>query len=130
MFDEMLPAMRDFRGLSHQVITLTQDLNVMMPEMKEFSKQLPALGTSGTKTMEQLVHVTEELNKILPIVAAVAPQLPEASLKSVEALKEAVIVLKAMQKSFLLRGSVKDVHEEEEVKKNEKSNNREPSQLK
>ena len=126
MFDQALPAMRDFREMSHQmtnkkmlqqsfenVTRLTSDLNTMVPAMQEFSKRLPELSDSSAKTMEQMVKLTTELNKFLPVLAEVAPKLPEASQKSVEALREAVIVLKAMQKSFLLRGAVKDVQEEE-----------------
>lgn len=126
MFDQALPAMRDFREMSRQmtdkkmlqksfenVTRLTGDLNTMVPAMQEFTKRLPELSDSSAKTMEQMAVLTTEVNKFLPILAQIAPQLPEASQKSVEALREAVVVLKAMQKSFLLRGAVKDVQEEE-----------------
>jgi phospholipid/cholesterol/gamma-HCH transport system substrate-binding protein len=144
MFDELLPTLKDLREFSQQmthnknlkismenISQLTRDINRIMPEMAEFSKKLPELGVSSAKTMEQLSKVTEELNKILPTVARVAPNLPEATQRSVEALKEAVIVLKAMQKSFLLRGAVKDVQEEQakidEETKTLGNKNREPS---
>jgi len=82
--------------------------------------------------------ISIEMNKILPAISAVAPQLPEASQKSVEALKQAVIVLRAMQKSFLLRGAVKDVQEEDAKLELEKhktdeekpNNNRQPAETK
>ena len=138
MFDQALPTMMDIRELSQQMTnhknlessmknlsSLTSELNHMMPQMAEFAKNLPELGESGSKTMVQLAIMTGELKKILPAIAAVAPQLPEASQKSVEALKEAVIVLRAMQKSFLLKGAVKDVREEDALKE-QKTQNRMP----
>ncbi len=130
MFDEILPTLLDVRELSHQMTrrkhlgksmenlaTLTTEVNKMLPIMMEFSAHLPELGNTTSKTMEQLSVLTTEINKFLPIMAQIAPQLPEASQKSVEALKEAVIVLRAMQKSFLLRGAVQDVKEEESMKR-------------
>jgi hypothetical protein len=38
----------------------------------------------------------------------------------VEAVREALTVLKAMQRSFLLRSSVKEVKEEEELQKQQR----------
>jgi phospholipid/cholesterol/gamma-HCH transport system substrate-binding protein len=40
--------------------------------------------------------------------------LPRATKRAVEALDEMVVTLKALQKSFLLSGKVKDVKEEEQ----------------
>ena len=85
------------------------------------------------KTMKQMAILTTELNKFLPIMQELAPKLPEVSQRGVEALSEAVIVLKAMQKSFLLRGAVKDVQEEqaklreEESKKKSETEKRDPA---
>jgi phospholipid/cholesterol/gamma-HCH transport system substrate-binding protein len=129
MFDELLPTLKDVRELSQQMTT-HKNLKTSMQNIAVLTKEMNDVMPQTLKTMEQLAKVTEELNKILPSVAAVAPQLPEASQKSVEALKEAVTVLKAMQKSFLLRGAVKDVQEEEALaikKKDDEKINREPS---
>jgi phospholipid/cholesterol/gamma-HCH transport system substrate-binding protein len=132
IFDEALPTMRSLRELTQQatknknlqvalgnLTRLTRDVNRMLPALVEFSDHLPALGTSTEKTMQQLANLTEEINKFLPIIAEVAPLLPDASKKSVEALQEAVVVLRAMQKSFLLRGAVQDVKEEDQARKKE-----------
>ncbi|MCC6276419.1 MAG: MCE family protein [Oligoflexia bacterium] len=126
LFDEALPTMRDLREFTQQmtrhrylgksmanITKLTTEMSRMLPELIEFTKSLPELGENGAKTMEQMTKLTAEINELLPSLVAIAPQLPEASQKSVEALREAVIVLKAMQKSFLLRGAVEDVREEE-----------------
>ncbi|MBV2168701.1 MAG: multidrug ABC transporter substrate-binding protein, partial [Bdellovibrio sp.] len=48
-----------------------------------------------------------------PAVQAVEGELPGASVRLVEALNETVVVLKAMQKSFFMRGSVREVKDEE-----------------
>jgi phospholipid/cholesterol/gamma-HCH transport system substrate-binding protein len=45
----------------------------------------------------------------------VGPELPGASRRLLEALNETVVLLKAMQKSFLMRGNVREVREEEEA---------------
>ncbi len=121
MFDQALPTMLDLREMTQQMTRkknlakTLQQTAVMLPMLTEFSKNLPELGENGIKMMSEVQKMTEELNKILPVLAQIAPQLPDASLKGVEAIKEAVVVLKAMQKSFLLRGAVKDVKEEEEL---------------
>ncbi len=41
------------------------------------------------------------------------PELPRTSKRAIEALDETVVTLKALQKSFLLRGSVQEVRTEE-----------------
>jgi phospholipid/cholesterol/gamma-HCH transport system substrate-binding protein len=46
-------------------------------------------------------------------MSKMAPELPHASARALEALDETVVTLKALQKSFVLRGSVKEVREEE-----------------
>jgi phospholipid/cholesterol/gamma-HCH transport system substrate-binding protein len=48
-----------------------------------------------------------------PAVKEVEGELPGASVRLVQALNETVVVLKAMQKSFFMRSSVKEVKEEE-----------------
>ena len=57
--------------------------------------------------------LTAEMQKLAPAIAAIAPDLPKTSLKAVEALNETVVLLKALQKSFLLRGNVEEVCEQE-----------------
>lgn len=116
MFDQMLPTLIDIRELAQQatrkknLAKTLQQTSEMFPHLTEFSKKLPELGENGAKAMVQLNKLTEDLNKVLPVLAEIAP---EASQKSVEALREAVVVLKAMQRSFLLKGAVQDIKEEE-----------------
>lgn len=130
MFDLALPTMEGLIELSDQATTdsnlktamgnisaLTKEMKVLLPEIRSFAKNLPMLGDNTTKTMVELAKLTEAMNKYLPILAEIAPQMPEVSKTGIETLKEAVVVLKAMQKSFLLRGSVADVKEEEAEKK-------------
>jgi phospholipid/cholesterol/gamma-HCH transport system substrate-binding protein len=54
---------------------------------------------------------------IEPTVKEIGPDMPRVSRRAIEALDEMVITLKAMQKSFLLSGKVKDVKEEEVERK-------------
>lgn len=129
MFDEALPTIQGLNELSQQITRnknldksmenfslLSRDMRQMTPAMLEFSKKLPELSETTAKTMSELSLLTVELNKLVPVLAQLAPQLPEASQKGIETLKEAVIVLRAMQKSFLLRGAVEDVKEEDAKK--------------
>ena len=64
-----------------------------------------------------MLHLNTLLSTLEPAIKEVGPELPQASLRALEALNEAVIVLKAMQKTFMLRGSVEDVKEEENKRK-------------
>jgi len=144
MFDEALPTMKDIREVSQEMThnkamrksldnmgKLMAQMNEMAPDLREFSKRLPELGNDGAKTVAEMARMTDELNKILPVLSQVAPQLPQVSQESLAALKEAVIVLRAMQRSFLLRGAVKDVKEEdakEDAKKQEDMEKQQQSQ--
>jgi phospholipid/cholesterol/gamma-HCH transport system substrate-binding protein len=62
------------------------------------------------KNMSVLTH---EMQKLAPAIAAIAPEFPKTSMRAVEALNETVVLLKALQKSFLLRGNVEAVREQE-----------------
>ena len=88
----------------------TIELNNMIEEMPNMGKEMG----SAMKTAHQMVLL---MNEMLPMIKDLAPKLPHATQKTIEALDEAVIVLKAMQKSFLLRGAVSDVKDEEEAKR-------------
>jgi phospholipid/cholesterol/gamma-HCH transport system substrate-binding protein len=41
------------------------------------------------------------------------PEIPRATRRAMEALDETVVTLKALQKSFILKGSAKEVRDEE-----------------
>ena len=127
LMDELVPTLADMRELTGQMTRnkamskslagftqLSADMNRMLPMLEKFVQYLPKLGETTAQTMEQVNKLTTEMNKFIPIFAKIAPTLPEVSLKSVQALREAVVVLRAMQKSFLLKGSVKEVKEEDE----------------
>ena len=71
------------------------------------------MGLQLGQIVTNLNRLTGELNKLSPAVEVLAPELPRTSRRAVEALDEMVVLLKAMQKSFLLRGSVREVKEDE-----------------
>ena len=99
LFDDMAPFVKNVTDMSHQVNLMAKDLN----QDKAF-----------VETLQNLNALTVELQKLTPAINAVAPDLPRASQRAVEALDEMVVTLKAMQKSFLLRGNVREVKEEEQ----------------
>lgn len=129
-FDKLQPLIENVNTMSVEVIKLsrqatkderlgrmmlgmaevTTELHGMLPQIKE---RAPALA----KSMEQMIHnlaaLTEQSKVLIPAMAEVAPDLPKSSRRAVEALDEAVVLLKAMQKSFMIRGSAQEVRAEE-----------------
>lgn len=95
------------------LVSLTSDLNQVVPALV---KEMPDLGAQMAQIVKNLNVLTTEFQKLTPAISAVAPDLPQASKRAVEALDETVVLLKALQKSFMLRGNVKDVREEEELR--------------
>ena len=98
LFDDMGPFVKNVTEMSRQVNMMAKDLN----DDKIFAE-----------TLSNLNALTIEFQKLTPAINAVAPELPRASQRAVEALDEMVVTLKAMQKSFLLKGNVREVREEE-----------------
>jgi phospholipid/cholesterol/gamma-HCH transport system substrate-binding protein len=84
---------------------------------KTMDSNAPQLAGDFGKLVGNLAEMTDHVKKVMPVIADVAPELPKSSRRVVEALDEAVVVLKAMQKTFLLRSSVREVREEEEAMK-------------
>lgn len=102
-----------------ELAVTTKEMNQMLPELRERS---PHLAKDMASIIENLAVLTKEFKVVLPALAEIAPQLPKASRRAVEALDEAVVLIKAMQKSFVIRGSVKDVRDEEAQRERKPSN--------
>lgn len=94
----------------NNLVVLTTELNKFLPA---FNQEAPDVGTQLAQVVRNLNTLTVEFQKLTPAIATLAPELPKTSLRAVEALNEAVVTLKAMQKSFFLRGNVREVREEE-----------------
>ncbi|MBX9769201.1 MAG: MlaD family protein [Bdellovibrionales bacterium] len=137
MFDNLSPLLSDARVLSKELIQMSQGLNnkkglektianaailteelkLMAPQIRSFHEEAPEIGRDLGRMVSQLTQLTESLAKVLPDLIKIAPELPKATQTAVVAMNEAVIVLKAMQKSFLLKGAVEDVKEDEKKEK-------------
>lgn len=89
---------------------VTLELEKAMPA---FNKEAPEVGKQMGQIVTNLNILTTEFQKLTPAISVLAPELPRTTHKAVEALDEAVVLLKALQKSFLFRGGVKEVLEEE-----------------
>jgi phospholipid/cholesterol/gamma-HCH transport system substrate-binding protein len=133
LFDEMLPLVvnanhmslemaklgtaanrkKNINKIIDNLVVMTETLNRAMPQIQEAIENSPHMAKDIGAIVENLSKLTTEMNKVLPALAEVAPELPRASRRAIEAMDEAVIVLKAMQKSFLLKGSANEVREEE-----------------
>lgn len=127
VIDRLDPLMKNLNVMSTEVIKLTKaanhddnvqkllgnltittaEINRILPEM---NRQNPALAKDLAQMMQNLAVVTKAIG---PAVKTVESELPGASVRLIEALNETVVVLKAMQKSFFMRGSVREVKEED-----------------
>lgn len=130
MLDDLQPLVRNVGMLSRDAVVVMRDVNKdkrivrlakNLDEMTtEVAKILPMITEDSPelagdmKTIaKNLAVLTDELRKSLPILQELGPEVPRASRRAMEALDETVVTLKAMQKSFLLRGNVREVREEE-----------------
>jgi phospholipid/cholesterol/gamma-HCH transport system substrate-binding protein len=107
MFDRMEPLLMSVNKMGNEMATLGAELNVWLPQLR---KQSPQIGSQIATLINRVDQLTEVL---VPVMEAIGPELPQSSKRALEALDEVVVTLKAMQKSFLLRGNVEDVREEE-----------------
>ena len=90
---------------------VSRELQKIMPEL---SREVPDIGQQMGQIVKNLNVLTTEFQKLTPAIGAIAPELPRTSRRAVEALDETVVLLKALQRSFLLRGKVEEVKEEEQ----------------
>jgi phospholipid/cholesterol/gamma-HCH transport system substrate-binding protein len=111
MFDRVDPLLINLNKMAGEVTVLMRDVNEIVPEMRKFS---PQLGQNLAKLVGELNILTASLT---PTLKEIGPELPKASRRALEALDETVVTLKAIQRSFILSGKVKDVREEENVRK-------------
>lgn len=93
--------------------TMSQELGRILPE---FSREVPDMGHEMAQIIQNLNTLTTEFAKLTPAINEIAPDLPRTTKRAVEALDETVVLLKAMQRSWLLRGNVKDIKDEEKAR--------------
>ncbi len=130
MFDEVQPLVRNMVGITGEmnsvmhgmnqkkqlthimdnVVRLSDEVNLMLPQ---FRKSSPQMAEDLAKITHSVAILSVQLEKTLPLLAEITPELPKATRRAFEALDETVVTLKALQKSFLIRGSVQEVHDEE-----------------
>ncbi|AHZ84286.1 MlaD family protein [Bdellovibrio bacteriovorus] len=127
VIDRLDPLVKNLNTMSMEVIKLskqaTHDDGVqklvgnLAVTTREINKILPELNEQNPEMAKDLAVMTQNLavmTKALgPAVKQVEGELPGASVRLVQALDETVVVLKAMQKSFFMRSSVKEVKDEE-----------------
>lgn len=103
VLDKLNPLVENMNSMSLEISRLT----------KSTGKEVPDLGVQLGQIVKNLNVLTAEFQKLTPAIGAVAPELPRTSRRAIEALDETVVLLKAMQKSFLLKGNVDEVRQEE-----------------
>jgi phospholipid/cholesterol/gamma-HCH transport system substrate-binding protein len=141
MLDRLNPLVQNLNTMATEVVKITGTVNKEKRAEKivsnlaqlseELSKIVPAFNQEAPNVGQQLGAIVNNLNvltaefkKVTPAISILAPELPRTTRRAVEALDETVVMLKALQKSFLLRGSVREVKEEEQ--KRQPANTSEP----
>jgi phospholipid/cholesterol/gamma-HCH transport system substrate-binding protein len=101
------------------LLALTAEMNKILPQINE---AFPDLGVQLAEIVANLVALIGEFQALTPVLAELAPvltemapEVPGASQRAMEALDETVVTLRALQRTLLLRGSVREVLEEEEA---------------
>lgn len=137
MFDDLSPLLKNASSLTKEANTLltkvnrgdqlvtvvnnlvaiTTEVNRILPAI---AKESPEMVVHLSKIAKNMAILTDEVQKTLPMMQKLAPEIPRASERALEALDQTVVTLKALQKSFLLRGSVNEVREEEAIAQKKK----------
>lgn len=110
VLDTLKPLVQNLNTMSKEVTSVTRVANKTLPS---FTREVPDLGLQMGQIVKNLNVLTTELQKLTPAIGVIAPELPRTSRRAVEALDETVVLLKALQRSFLLRGKVEEVRDEE-----------------
>jgi phospholipid/cholesterol/gamma-HCH transport system substrate-binding protein len=130
LFDQIFPLMEQMHQMASEVsvlsaslndkkklsrvlddfLIITKEMNKTLPQM---TQDMPQLSKSVLKLTQSLNQLTTDMSEIVPMMKEVAPEIPMATRKAVHALDETVLTLKAMQKTWMLRGKVEEVMEEE-----------------
>lgn len=131
MFDRMEPLIEDLGVMSKEITKLSRqatkdgnlgstlanasllirELNLIVPEML---KQNPEMAKDLAGLTRSLSRMSIEMEAAM---VEVGPEGRTAAKKAFEALNEATTLMKALQKTFLLRSSVREVKEEDAAKK-------------
>lgn len=127
MFDQMEPLVQNLSQMSDEVTKLSSQLNQDQNLGKvlrqavilttELNRILPELNRSNPEMGEDLGKLTGVMGKLASSMQASFEQtdadMPSTTARMLEALDEATVLMKAMQKSLFIRGSVREVREEE-----------------
>lgn len=116
MFDRMDPLIMNLGKMAKEVNVLASELNQILPGIRQASPQV------GMKMGELIGQLNALTTALTPAFNEISPDLPRVSRRAVEALDEMVVTLKALQKSFVLSGNVKEVKEEERERKRAPAN--------
>jgi phospholipid/cholesterol/gamma-HCH transport system substrate-binding protein len=101
-----------------RVDRILQDLQLTSTSL---AKWLPDVERSGPQLAQDLTKLLANLTVLTDELKKVAPELPKQGERLAEAVDEAVVVLKALQKTFLLSSSAREVKEEERKKQSQRS---------
>jgi phospholipid/cholesterol/gamma-HCH transport system substrate-binding protein len=81
--------------------------------MAGLAENAPQLSKDVSKIVSNMSALTTEFSKMAPQLTASAESIPLGTKKMIELMTESVTVVRAMQRSFLLRGSIADIREED-----------------
>lgn len=119
---------QDLAGLYKQAHKTLKGLERLSDDVHSIKKDVVVtadtkmLLKNAAKSSSELQTMMSELNKTLPLLNQAAHSFNGMTPELAKALKESVLTLQAMQKSFLLRGGVKEVKQEQEKERQPASN--------
>lgn len=111
LMDRLNPLVQNLNAMSVEVVKITTLANKQV--LPALTKEVPDIGQQLGQIVKNMNVLTTEFQKLTPAISAIAPELPRTTRRAVEALDETVVLLKAMQRSFLLRGKVEEIRQEE-----------------
>jgi phospholipid/cholesterol/gamma-HCH transport system substrate-binding protein len=111
MLDRLNPLVQNLNTMSLEIVKLTNTANKHI--VPSLNREVPDIGQQLGQMIKNTNVLINEFQKLTPAISVIAPELPRTTKRAVEALDETVILLKAMQRSFLLRGKVEEIRQEE-----------------
>jgi phospholipid/cholesterol/gamma-HCH transport system substrate-binding protein len=89
---------------------LTNGLKTVMPYYTSHASQV---GNDMAQITKNIALLTDQMNALMPTVQEIAKTAPESSRLLTETLRETSLLMRAVQRTFLIRGRVEEIREEE-----------------
>lgn len=105
---------KNMQKLVENLVIATDQLRKTLPA---FVGKSPKMAEDFSVIMANFATLTSVLGKLAPALGETAGSIPDGTKKLVELVSETLVLVKGMQRSFVFRGGVNDVKEEDEKKR-------------